>query len=116
MIKIEVRYFNLLALHAGTRHQTVELPESAHLQDLMTAVAKTKSVDFAKLVLPEGKPNTHLRIFLNGALVAGDEMNPGLHDGDKIMLFPAVAGGSSPVPQASSSDVENVPFAGGAAR
>ena len=93
MITVKVRYFNLLALHAGTRQQIVEIPGDASLTDLILKVSSVNPPAFREVVLQNGLPSQHLRVFHNGNPVFENDLNHQLADGDEVMLFPAVAGG-----------------------
>jgi molybdopterin converting factor small subunit len=103
MITVKVRYFNLLALHAGTRQQLVEMPGDASLTDLILKVAAGNPPSFREVVFQNGLPSEHLRVFHNGTPVFEHDLNLQLADGDEVMLFPAVAGGIEADPSSSES-------------
>jgi len=94
MIKVKVRYFNILAAYAGTRRQLVELKEGATILDLLLQASQGNSPAFQEVVLQDGAPSPHLRVFHNDLPVNRDSLDTALKDGDEILLFPAVAGGA----------------------
>jgi len=94
MIKVHVRYFNILAAYAGTRQQLFELTEGTTILDLILQVSLSNSPTFQEVVLQDGAPSLHLRVFRNNHPVNNDCMRTTLADGDEILLFPAVAGGA----------------------
>ncbi len=93
MITIRVRYYNILAAYANRRNQTVELMEGSTILNLIEAVAQENSASFREVVMLDNRPNPHLRIFCNNALVDEKQMNSPLVDGDEIIFFPALSGG-----------------------
>jgi len=94
MIKVNVRYFNILAAYAGTRKQSVELKEGTTIFDLILKLSQSNSSTFQEVVLQDGAPSPHLRVFRNDQLVNPDFFNTTLLESDEILLFPAVAGGA----------------------
>ena len=97
MITINVQYFNILVAYAGARKQSFELPDGTTFSDLLLHVSRTNPPAFQDVLLQDGVPSPHLRLFRNGSLVDQDSMNTFLMNGDEIMLFPAVAGGDEDV-------------------
>jgi MoaD family protein len=94
MIRVTVKYFNILAAYAGTRAQVVELEDGSTGFDLILSVARNNPPAFQEVVLQDGAPSTHLRVFRNKQSVDNDLLKTVLTDGDEILLFPAVAGGA----------------------
>ncbi len=94
MIKVNVRYFNLLATYAGVRQESLELAEGTTIRQLVAFLAGRHAGSFSEMVLPKGRLSPHLRIFCNESPINPDAMESILADGDTLLLFPAVAGGS----------------------
>lgn len=94
MIKVNVRYFNILAAYAGTRRQVLELKEGTTIRDFILQVCQSHPPAFREVVLQDGAPSPHLRLFRNDLPVEHDSLDAQLESGDVILLFPAVAGGS----------------------
>jgi molybdopterin converting factor small subunit len=91
MINVDVRYYNILIALSGARGEQVELPEGALAQDLVAALAARHPGAFHDFVFDAvGGINPHLRLFLNDRPL--DLADP-LTAGDRVLLFPAVAGG-----------------------
>jgi MoaD family protein len=91
---VSVRFFNILAAYTGIKQSRVTLPDGATLRELVHQLAGDYSEAFRNILLPEGTLNPHLHFFRNGTRVGETELDSPLCDGDEIMLFPAVAGGS----------------------
>ncbi len=96
MITINIRYFNLLATYAGARQESLDLAEGTTINGLVAVLAGRHPGAFSEMVLPKGQPSPHLRIFRNETPVNPENMESALADGDTLLLFPAVAGGSLP--------------------
>jgi MoaD family protein len=94
MIRVTVRYFNILAAYAGTRTQVVELKEGSTSFDLILTVSHNNPPAFQEVVLQDGVPSPHLRVFRNNQSIDNDLLKTVITDGDEILLFPAVAGGA----------------------
>ncbi len=95
MIQVKVRYFNILAAYAGTSKQMVEMTEGATILDLLLYIAQNNPASFREIMLQDGKPSPHLRVFRNNQLMDPDSFSTILLKGDEILLFPAVAGGTN---------------------
>lgn len=93
MINIHVQFFNILAAYTGKKTVEISVQEGIQLSDAIVWMAGQFSPAFQEIVIPQGVPSQHLRIFLNEKPVSEKEYSTPLQDGDEIMLFPAVAGG-----------------------
>ncbi len=96
MNTVHIRYFNLLATYAGVRQESLQLAEGTTISGLVAILAGRHPGAFCDMVLPRGQPSPHLRIFCNETPVNPENMESALVDGDTLLLFPAVAGGSLP--------------------
>ena len=94
MITVNVRLFNLLAVYAGHRNRTFEVPDGTTIAQLIVRMANDYTEPFKNIVLQDEKINPHLRVFLNSRLLNEAELDNRLVDGDSLMIFPAIAGGS----------------------
>lgn len=93
MINLKIQFFNILAAYTGRKNLDFSVPEGTALTDAIVLMAARFSPVFQEIVIPQGVPSRHLRIFLNGKPVGKTEFKTPLRDGDEIMLFPAVSGG-----------------------
>lgn len=93
MISVHVRYFNILAGYTGKKQETVKLPQETTGHQLMLHLAAIYGEPFRGAVLDGEGLSNHLRIFRNEQSLHGEALSSPLEDEDRIMLFPAVAGG-----------------------
>ncbi len=91
---VHVRFFNILSAYTGVKQRAVTLSDGVTIRELALQLAGEYSDAFRNVLLPEGKLNPHLHFFRNNTRVGENELDAPLSDGDEIMLFPAVAGGS----------------------
>lgn len=94
MIQVNVKYFNILAAYAGTRKQSIKVKEGMTIFDFILQISRDNPPPFQEVVLQDGKPSPHLRVFRNNQLVDPELFNTPLLENDEILLFPAVAGGA----------------------
>lgn len=93
MVTVRVRYHNMLRRITGVGHETLTIPQ-ARLMVLLEALADRHGPQLrAMLFAVEGDISSHLVIFCNERLVSHDKRDLKLHDGDELMLFPAISGG-----------------------
>ncbi len=93
MIHVDIRYFSLLAVHAGTKHREIDLPDGCTMAELFPILAEGGPPAFQDMLLNHGRNNPHLRVFRNGSMFSGEELNKTLADGDRLLIFPALEGG-----------------------
>lgn len=93
MIEVTVKYFNILSAYAGHQEDTVTLPETSTVFELIMILVERNQPSFGGVVLTNGVINTFIRIFVNDDMISGDDLNRNLVDGDRVLLFPAVSGG-----------------------
>jgi molybdopterin converting factor subunit 1 len=86
-VRVRVRLFALQRELAGTRELTLELPDSATVEDAWSAVVELHPV------LAPGRPS--VRFARNGVYAEPDTT---LEDGDEIAFIPPVSGGSGEAP------------------
>lgn len=101
---VSVRFFNILAAYTGIKQTKVTLPDGTTLRELAHRLAGDYSEAFRNIILAEGALNPHLHFFRNGNRINETELDSPLCDGDEIMLFPAVAGGSNMTLHPSGGD------------
>ncbi|HEX7598886.1 MAG TPA: amidohydrolase family protein [Polyangia bacterium] len=94
MIRVHIRYFNLLATYAGIREQTLELADRTAIAGLISTLAQQHPGAFSEMLLYNGQPSPHLHVFRNEVSINAQDMDQCLCDGDELLLFPAIAGGS----------------------
>jgi molybdopterin converting factor small subunit len=94
MIRVTVRYYNLLRLHAGLASERLELPEETDVAAAIDHLAEKHGPAFAGMLrAPDGGLASHLVVFVNQKLVFPGDPAAVLTDGDEIKLFPAISGG-----------------------
>lgn len=93
MIHIRVRYFNILSTFTGCKEETFSFAAPLSLQELVRRIAGKYPGGFAQVALVEDSLAPHLRIFVNNKPLGWQDGDTVIHDGDEVMLFPAVAGG-----------------------
>ena len=92
-IDVQVRFFNVLAIYAGTKRLTLTVPAGTSLRDCLDRLATTSPEAFRRALVKEGQLTPYLRVFRNEKLTVGAALEQPVADGDQLMLFPAVAGG-----------------------
>lgn len=92
-MRIQVRYYNVLADYAGTRRASCQVPAGTTLRGLIAHLVATNPQLFGRVVLHDGALSPHVRVFLNEKLVTEDDIERPLTEGDEVLLFPAVGGG-----------------------
>lgn len=93
MISVQVRYFGILAGHAGTRAEDMAAPDGSTLADLLETLAGRKPVTFQAALFPQGRLSPLVRLIHNQQPVEETGLNAVLDDGDELLLFPVVSGG-----------------------
>jgi molybdopterin converting factor small subunit len=94
MIRVTVRYHNILRNHAGLEQETLDLPQGTGVADAIRRLAGRHGSGLATMLLsPEGELSTYLVVFLNGQLVFPARDPLPLADGDDLKLFPSISGG-----------------------
>ena len=94
MITVTVRYHNLLRRMASLAEETIPLPAGASLRDALEHLAQRHGPMLREMLFePEGGVSVHLAIFRNRQLVRHDQHDAPLSADNKLMLFPAIAGG-----------------------
>ena len=93
MTEISIKYYNLAADFMGKKVEKRDLPDRATCLDLVVMLAD-ENERFRKLALnSDGKIGNRLRIFRNGKITF--KLDEELAQGDEIIIFPAVSGGSA---------------------
>lgn len=99
-MRVTVRYYNIMATLAGCRQQTVDLPEGSTLLALLDDLVSGRTPELAGMIFQDRgrgggavRLGAYLRMFLNGRLAREADLDGSLHEGDELMLFPAIAGG-----------------------
>ncbi len=93
VLTVRVRYFNVLADYAGAKRAEVKVPAGTTVRAFLQHLAEINPAAFRRALVHEGSLRSHLRVFRNEKLVAGEAFDLPLTDGDELMLFPAIAGG-----------------------
>ncbi|MEW5717990.1 MAG: MoaD/ThiS family protein [Chloroflexota bacterium] len=94
-VVVRVRYFNVLADYAGTKRAEVVVPTGTTLRVFLNHLIEINPEPFRRALSRGEVFSSYLRIFRNERVVATADFDSPLADGDEVMLFPAVAGGSA---------------------
>ena len=94
-IVVRVRYFNILADYAGTKRAEVAVPIETTLRAFLNHLIEINPEPFRRALSLCEMFSAYLRVFRNERMVAPEDFDAPLADGDDIMLFPAVAGGAA---------------------
>lgn len=94
MISINVKFFGILRNYAKRENSRISLDEPANVEALIMKLSK-QSNQFKELIGIETKElSSNVIVIVNGkevSILNGIQTN--LHDGDNIILIPAVHGG-----------------------
>ncbi|MBI3360607.1 MAG: MoaD/ThiS family protein, partial [Chloroflexi bacterium] len=91
---VRVRYFNVLAVYAGTKQAEVTLPAGTTVRGLLDRLVETNPDAFRRALVRGDALSSYLRVFRNDTLVGADGFDEPVAEGDQFMLFPAIAGGA----------------------
>lgn len=92
-VDVQIRFFNVLAVYAGTKRLTLTVPAGTSLRDCLERLTAASPEAFRRALVKEGQLTSYLRVFRNEKLASGPAFDLPVSDGDQLMLFPAVAGG-----------------------
>jgi sulfur-carrier protein len=95
-MKTKIHYLGLVKTYTNKTEDTIELPEAAHLSDLLNKLAKEFGKQFTQDIYePNAKDvKTNFSITVNGVFIGQlDGLNTKLKDGDLVILMPLVTGG-----------------------
>jgi len=93
MMRIRVRYFNILSLYTNCKDEVITLSSALPLLELIHHLASKYPGGFAQVTLAKGELAPHLRVFVNNKSLGWQDGDFIINDNDEVMLFPAVAGG-----------------------
>lgn len=93
MIFVRVRYFGILAAHAGRRDETVPLPDGSTVTDLLHRLAQANGDSLGAALFQCNALSPLVRVLHNHLPFDGAGLAGTLADGDEILLFPVVSGG-----------------------
>lgn len=94
MDSIRVRYFGILAGHAGKRADDVAVQDGTTLGQLLDHLVEIKPESFRAAIFDQKGLNPLVRVIHNQRSVESAGLDAALADGDEILLFPVVSGGS----------------------
>jgi molybdopterin converting factor small subunit len=84
-----------LRQHAGGADAVeVEVPDGASVTDALDALARAHPAVERRVRDDEGRVRPHVNLFAGGDLVRGAEDTTALRQGERLVLLPAVSGGS----------------------
>lgn len=92
-MKIKFQFTSQIALLAGRDEETIEIQESATIQQAMNKLLANKSDDFKKLIFTDShKLLQAILLIKNDNQIEYDDSSP-LKDGDEIIIFSPMSGG-----------------------
>jgi molybdopterin converting factor small subunit len=95
MITIRVKYHNVLRKMAARAAETVEVPPGTSVRAVLGQLAERHGAPLRDALFSSGGGiASHLVVFRNRKLLGPDQHDDPLAEGDELMLFPAIAGGS----------------------
>ena len=94
-IVVRVRYFNVLADYAGAKRAEVVVPTGTTLRALLNHLIEINPEPFRRALSRGEMLSAYLRVFRNERVATPADFDAPLANGDEVMLFPAVAGGSA---------------------
>jgi molybdopterin converting factor small subunit len=91
MISVRVNAYGIWQMLLGAKSKRVKLAGNT-LQDLIEKLNENSGVLKREVLSPDGRLDPKLKIFVNG--VPHDDLNNTLKDGDDVILFAVIDGGS----------------------
>ena len=91
--EVNVRYFGVLELYAGTRSKFVRLPENSTLQDLMDLLERENPPAYKNLFKQNKAGGTFFRVMINEKLINESNFSIQLDQNDVIAFLPGISGG-----------------------
>lgn len=88
-MKIKIRYLMTFSQLSGIRHEELDVPDGATLEDFITIVKKSKRREFIRYLEDSLRNNTVA--FLVNKSVAEEDVN--LKPGDEVIISHVVGGG-----------------------
>ena len=92
-IRINVRYFGVLALYSGAKSTSVLVPEHCSLQDLLDELEQENPPAYQKLLHKKNDDEPFIRVMINDTLIHPKEFSQLLNHDDVITLLPGISGG-----------------------
>lgn len=91
--EVNVRFFGVLELYAGTRSKFVTLPENSTLQDLMDLLEIENPPAYKNLFKQNKADGTFIRVMVNEKLINESNFSIQLEQNDVVALLPGISGG-----------------------
>jgi molybdopterin converting factor small subunit len=91
---VQVRFLGALALYAGARQISMDVPAGSSLEWLLNRLEEVTPPAYADLLKQGSGDNTFLRIMLNNKLIRQNNQDVPLSQGDIVTLLPAISGGA----------------------
>ncbi|NLE44436.1 MAG: MoaD/ThiS family protein [Chloroflexi bacterium] len=94
MMRIHVKYHNILRQRAGTDGETLRVPVGSSVRDVLRLAADTHGPLLEEMLFAaSGAISSHLVVFRDRTLLRIAEHDEPLADDVELLLFPAIAGG-----------------------
>lgn len=93
MVTVLVRYFGILAGHAGRRNETVQVPRGSTVTGLLRHLAQANSGSLGTVLMSRDALSPLVQVLHNQRPLDDASIQDELADGDEILFLPVVSGG-----------------------
>ena len=92
-IMVHVHYFSILADYVLAKDADVSIKQGTSVAEFLSYLTEVNPPAFKSIMKNGAKRSSFIRVFRNGELVAEENEQVLLIDGDEFKLFPAISGG-----------------------
>ncbi|MDR3576161.1 MAG: MoaD/ThiS family protein [Anaerolineaceae bacterium] len=92
-LTVHVHYFSILADYVLAKDADLTVNRGISVDQFLAYLMEINPPTFKALVMDGVKRTSFVRIFRNGELVAGENEQALVAEGDEYRLFPAISGG-----------------------
>ena len=92
-LTVHMHYYRVLADYVLTKDADVTVKHGTSVEEFLTYLAEANPQAFKMIMMNGTKRNSFVRVFRNGELVAEENEQALVVDGDEFKLFPAISGG-----------------------
>jgi molybdopterin converting factor small subunit len=92
-LTVHVHYFSILADYVLAKDADLTIKPGTSVGEFLTYLSEVNPPAFKNIIMNGASRGSFVRIFKNGELVAEENEQALLADGDEFKLFPAISGG-----------------------